>query len=176
MLRGSFVGTVAQFGYNLGTLIAFWSGYGMSFHSSPCNIAWRVSNIIQIPIGLGFILASFFYPESPRSSIRRVLVLLSGESSFIYPESPRHLLEKYPEAPERALQVLCRLRSGSPQDDAIRAEFHELVVSREYRRRYDPGFIGLFKDRAMRKRLLHGFYVASLQQVGRTHQQGVYRN
>jgi MFS family permease len=153
MLRGSFVGTVAQFGYNLGTLIAFWSGYGMSFHSSPYNIAWRVSNIIQIPIGLGFILASFFYLESPR-----------------------HLLEKYPEAPERALQVLCRLRSGSPQDDAIRTEFHELVVSREYRRRYDPGFTGLFKDTAMRKRLLHGFYVASLQQVGRTHQQGVYRN
>lgn len=28
-LRGSFVGTVSQFGYQLGTLIAFWSGYGI---------------------------------------------------------------------------------------------------------------------------------------------------
>lgn len=28
MLRGSFVGTVTQFGYQLGTFIAFWAGYG----------------------------------------------------------------------------------------------------------------------------------------------------
>lgn len=84
MLRGSFIGTVSQFGYqfgtychytlirtpkmltgsrNLGTLIAFWAGYGMSFHKSPYNIAWRVSNLIQIPIGLAFVLVSFWYPE-----------------------------------------------------------------------------------------------------------------
>ncbi|KAL2402487.1 hypothetical protein ABEF95_001082 [Exophiala dermatitidis] len=62
LLRGSFVGTVAQFGYQLGTLIAFWSGYGMSFHKSPYNIAWRVSNVIQIPIGLIFIWS----PEDDR--------------------------------------------------------------------------------------------------------------
>lgn len=62
-LRGSFVGTVSQFGYQLGTLIAFWAGYGMSFHTSPYNIAWRISNIIQIPIGLIFVGLSFFYPE-----------------------------------------------------------------------------------------------------------------
>ncbi|KAI5367202.1 putative major facilitator, sugar transporter, major facilitator superfamily [Septoria linicola] len=47
MLRGSFVGTVSQFGYQLGTLIAFWAGYGMSFHTSPYNIAWRVSNMTK---------------------------------------------------------------------------------------------------------------------------------
>jgi len=98
--------------------------------------------VIQIPIGLAVIIVSFFYPESPR-----------------------HLLERHPDAPERALQVLARLRSGSPTDDAIRSEFHELVASREYRRRYDPGYIGLFKDKAMRKRLLYGFYAAGLQQV-----------
>lgn len=144
-LRGSFVGTVAQFGYQLGTLIAFWAGYGMSFHKSPYNIAWRVSNIIQIPIGLTFILVSFFYPESPR-----------------------HLLEKYPESPDRVLLVLARLRSSSPTDEAVRAEFHELVASREYRRRYDPGYVGLFKNKAMRKRLLLGFYAAGLQQVSQT--------
>ena len=63
LLRGSFVGTVSQFGYQLGTLIAFWAGYGMSYHSSPYNIAWRVSNVIQIPIGLMFVAISFWYPE-----------------------------------------------------------------------------------------------------------------
>jgi MFS family permease len=63
LLRGSFVGTVSQFGYQLGTLIAFWAGYGMSFHKSPYNVAWRVSNLIQIPIGLLFVVISFWYPE-----------------------------------------------------------------------------------------------------------------
>ncbi|KAJ5772831.1 hypothetical protein N7457_007727 [Penicillium paradoxum] len=142
-LRGSFVGTVAQFGYQLGTLIAFWSGYGMSFHKSPYNIAWRVSNIIQIPIGLAFIVISFWYPESPR-----------------------YMLEKHPEAPEWALKVLSRLRSGAPTDERIRTEFHELVASYEFRRRYDTGYVGLFKDKSMRKRLLYGVFAASLQQCG----------
>lgn len=35
----------------------------MTFYESPYNIAWRVSNIIQIPIGLTFVILSFFYPE-----------------------------------------------------------------------------------------------------------------
>lgn len=69
LLRGSFVGTVTQFGYQLGTLVAFWTGYGMSYVKQPFNIAWRVSNIIQVPIGLAFVILSFFYPESPRLSI-----------------------------------------------------------------------------------------------------------
>ena len=62
-LRGSFIGTVSQFGYQLGTFIALWAGYGMSYVSRPYNIAWRVSNLLQIPIGLTFIAISFFYPE-----------------------------------------------------------------------------------------------------------------
>ena len=114
----------------------------MSFHKSPYNIAWRVSNIIQIPIGLAFVVVSFWYPESPR-----------------------YILEKYPETPERALKMLSRLRSGAPTDERIRAEFHELVASYEFRRRYDKGYIGLLKDKNMRKRLLYGVYAASLQQV-----------
>jgi hypothetical protein len=114
----------------------------MSFHKSPYNIAWRVSNIIQIPIGIAFIFVSFWYPESPR-----------------------FMLEKYPETPERALKVLSRLRSGAPADERIRTEFHELVASYEFRRRYDPGYMGLLKSRSMRKRLAYGFYAAGLQQV-----------
>ncbi|KAF3015695.1 hypothetical protein E8E15_002447 [Penicillium rubens] len=58
-------------------------GYGMSFHKSPYNIAWRVSHIIQPPIGLAFIVVSFWYTESPR-----------------------YMLEKHPEMSERALQIL----------------------------------------------------------------------
>ncbi|KAF2149126.1 MFS sugar transporter-like protein [Myriangium duriaei CBS 260.36] len=142
-LRGSFVGTVSQFGYQLGTLIAFWAGYGMSFHKSPYNIAWRVSNVIQVPIGLAFVLVSFWYPESPR-----------------------WLLEKYPEQPDKALTELAWLRDGSVNDDHVRNEYHELVASYEYRKRFDTGYLGLFKSAAMRKRLCYGFYATALQQVG----------
>ncbi|EME83195.1 uncharacterized protein MYCFIDRAFT_196544 [Pseudocercospora fijiensis CIRAD86] len=143
LLRGSFVGTVSQFGYQLGTLIAFWTGYGMSFHTHHYNIAWRVSNVIQIPIGLMFIVVSFWYIESPR-----------------------WLLEKHSEVPERSLQALARLRSASPTDERVRNEFHEMVASHEYRRNYDTGYMGIFKSAAMRKRLAYGFYAMYLQQFG----------
>src|ERR1700712_3781641 len=66
-LRGSFVGTVCQFGYQLGSVISFWAGYGMHGYKSPFNVAWRVSNAIQIPIGILFFVMSFWYPESPVS-------------------------------------------------------------------------------------------------------------
>src|SRR5690348_6746442 len=142
-LRGSFVGTVSQFGYQLGTLIAFWTGYGMSFHTAPFNIAWRVSNILQIPIGLTFICISFFYLESPR-----------------------WLLEKYPETPELSLTALAKLRSGTTSDEHVRQEFHELVASHEYRKKFKTGYLGLFASAGMRKRLAYGFYATSLQQFG----------
>ena len=143
-LRGSFVGTVSQFGYQLGTLIAFWAGYGMSFHRNPVNIAWRVSNIIQIPIGIGFIILSFWYPESPR-----------------------WLLEKYPDNPDLCRRTLAKIRSGTPESEHVQLEFHELIASREFRRTHAiPGYIGLFTSAALRKRLLYGFYATALQQVG----------
>ncbi|CAH0019941.1 unnamed protein product, partial [Clonostachys rhizophaga] len=142
-LRGSFVGTVTQFGYQLGTLIAFWTGYGMSFHKSPFNIAWRVSNVIQIPIGLAFIGLSFWYPESPR-----------------------WLYEKKPDDTDRVIKVLCKLRSGTPDSEHVRQEFHELVASHEYRKRFKTGYSAIFSSPGMRKRLLYGLYATALQQAG----------
>ena len=142
-LRGSFVGTVSQFGYQLGTLIAFWAGFGMSAYTSPFNIAWRVSNVLQIPIGVIFI-----------------------GLSFLYPESPRWLLEKYPEDPNLCLRTLAKIRSGAPTDEMVKSEFHELVASHEFRKRFEPGYLGLLKNAAMRKRLCYGFYAMALQQFG----------
>jgi hypothetical protein len=113
----------------------------MSFHTSPFNIAWRVSNVIQIPVGLAFIVLSFWYPESPR-----------------------WLLEK--DNPDQALRVLCKLRMGTPESEHVRTEFHELVAARESRRRFDTGYSGLFKSAGMRKRLLYGLYATALQQAG----------
>ena len=115
----------------------------MSFYTEPFNIAWRVSNVIQIPIGIMFIVGSFWYLESPR-----------------------WLLEKHPEAPERTLATLAKLRSGSLEDERIRVEFHELVASREYRRRFATGYLGLIKNPGLRKRLCYGIYAMALQQFG----------
>ena len=48
MLRGSFVGTVTQFGYQLGTLIAFWTGYGMSYVKEVIPLTRDHSNCSQL--------------------------------------------------------------------------------------------------------------------------------
>ncbi|KAF2718835.1 MFS sugar transporter-like protein [Polychaeton citri CBS 116435] len=142
-LRGSFVGTVSQFGYQLGTLIAFWAGYGMSYHTNPFNIAWRVSNLIQVPVGICFVILSFWYPESPR-----------------------FLLEKYPDDPDRVLRTLARLRSGTRESEHVQLEFHELVAAHEYRKQFDSGYRAIFCNPGMRKRLCYGFYAMALQQIG----------
>ncbi|QSZ34779.1 hypothetical protein DSL72_007637 [Monilinia vaccinii-corymbosi] len=115
----------------------------MSSHTSPTNIAWRVSNAIQIPIGVMFIILSFWYPESPR-----------------------WLLEKHPETPERSLATLAKLRSGTVTDDHVRLEFHELIASHEYRKNFKTGYIGLLSSAGMRKRLAYGVYAMALQQFG----------
>ncbi|EFX02525.1 sugar transporter [Grosmannia clavigera kw1407] len=127
----------------LGTLIAFWAGYGMSFHTHPFNIAWRVSNVIQIPVGLMFIVVSFWYPESPR-----------------------WLYEKSPDDPSRCLQTLCKLRMGTPESDHVHQEFRDIVASYEYRKKFNTGYTGIFKSRALRKRLAYGLYATALQQAG----------
>lgn len=80
--------------------------------------------------------------------------------------SPRWLLEKNVDNSEKALTNLARLRSGDRNEPRIRDEFHEMVASYEYRKRYDPGYLGLLKSGAMRKRLAYGFYATSLQQFG----------
>ncbi|KAJ4993601.1 Sugar transporter STL1-like protein 8 [Stagonosporopsis vannaccii] len=143
MLRGSFVGTVTQFGYQLGTLIAFWAGYGLSYVKQPFNTAWRVSNLLQLPIGVAFVILSFWYPESPR-----------------------WLLEKHPDDPDRVLKVLCKLRMGNENSDHVLAEYHELLAAQQARARSDTGYKGIFMSKGMRKRLLYGLYATSLQQAG----------
>jgi MFS family permease len=64
------------------------------------------------------------------------------------------------------LKQLAFVRSGNIDDERIRQEFHELVASHEFRRRFEPGYRGIFKSPALRKRLAYGFYVTSLQQIG----------
>lgn len=109
---------------------------------SHYQIAWRVSNALQIPIGLTFILTPFYYPGSSR-----------------------YFLEKHPNKPQKALAQLAYLRSSLSDDEAVQEQFHEMVASYEFRRKFDPGYFGLVKRR-MRERLCYGLYATSLQQIG----------
>jgi MFS family permease len=58
------------------------------------------------------------------------------------------------------------VRDGTIDDERIRNEFHELVASFEFQKRYEPGYRGIFKSPALRKRLAYGIYGTSLQQIG----------
>ncbi|KAA8895945.1 major facilitator superfamily domain-containing protein [Sphaerosporella brunnea] len=75
-------------GYQVGALIAFWSGYGMSFHTSPFTIAWRVLKLIQLPLGLAFF---FFFSDSLEVALRTLAKLRSGS-----PDS-EHVQAEFPE-------------------------------------------------------------------------------
>jgi hypothetical protein len=46
----------------------------MVSYKEPDNIAWRIANIIQIPIGLLFVAISLMYPESPVSKVNNAIV------------------------------------------------------------------------------------------------------
>lgn len=115
----------------------------MSSYERPFNIAWRVSNLIQIPIGIAFVIISFWYPESPR-----------------------WVLEKHPDDTERVMEILCKLRMGRPDSEHVQEEYHELMTAHLYRKRFSSGYTRLFSSAAMRKRLLYGFYATALQQAG----------
>jgi MFS family permease len=58
------------------------------------------------------------------------------------------------------------VRDGTVDDERIRNEFHEMVASFEFQKRYEPGYRGIFKSPSLRKRLAYGIYATSLQQIG----------
>lgn len=143
------------------------------------RVLGRVRNVLS-HVALQYRLEDFqHHSNSDWSGFRCNLISVSREVSSLLSKrsdrllinyrhcaSPRHLLEKHPDQPERALAVLAKIRSGSPTDERIRAEMHELVASYEYRKRYEPGYLGLLKSKAMLKRLCYGFYAMALQQFG----------
>jgi MFS family permease len=64
------------------------------------------------------------------------------------------------------LEQLAYIRSGSIDEKRVQEEFHELVASYEFRKRFQPGYFGIFKSPALRKRLAYGIYATGLQQFG----------
>jgi MFS family permease len=64
------------------------------------------------------------------------------------------------------LKQLAYIRDGNPDDEHVREEFHEMVASYEFRQRFEPGYMGILKTPALRKRLAYGLYATALQQFG----------
>jgi MFS family permease len=64
------------------------------------------------------------------------------------------------------LKQLAYIRDGSPDDEHVQEEFHEMVASYEFRKRFEPGYMGILRTPALRKRLVYGLYATSLQQCG----------
>lgn len=61
---------------------------------------------------------------------------------------------------------LAKIRRDDANSERVQVEFQEMVAAFEFQKRHEPGYMGLFKSKAMRKRLCYGFFAASLQQFG----------
>lgn len=83
----------------VGIVIAYWIDYGCSGYTN--SFQWRFPIAFQIVFALALIVMCFCLPESPRW-----LASHQRESD--------------------ALQVLCMLRDGSPEDDRVSFEFNEI--------------------------------------------------
>ncbi|KAJ4342849.1 hypothetical protein N0V95_006828 [Ascochyta clinopodiicola] len=97
--RGRLVASEPLF-VGVGIVIAYWFDYGMSF--VPGSIAWR------LPIACQVIFAVI------------VIILVFG-----LPESPRYLYKHGSHA--EALQILCDVYDGSPEDPKIAKENREVL-------------------------------------------------
>ncbi|KAH7397411.1 putative Myo-inositol transporter 1 [Pyrenochaeta sp. MPI-SDFR-AT-0127] len=97
--RGRLVASEPLF-VGLGIVIAYWFDYGMSFSSG--SIAWRLPIACQVIFAMLVIIIVFGLPESPR---------------YLYAHG-RH---------EEALQILCDVYDGTPDDPKIEKENREVI-------------------------------------------------
>lgn len=104
--RGRIVSSEPLF-VGIGIVISYWFDYGMSFtHGS---VAWRVPIACQVVFALVVVVLVFGLPESPR---------------YLYKFGRN----------EEALQVLCDVYDGSPQDEKIQREQNDVIEALETER------------------------------------------
>ncbi|KAF2713936.1 putative Myo-inositol transporter 1 [Pleomassaria siparia CBS 279.74] len=101
--RGRLVSSEPLF-VGVGIVIAYWFDYGMSFTSGP--IAWRLPIACQIIFAVIVVIIVFGVPESPRYLYR------CGRG-------------------EEALQILCDVYDGTPDDPKIAKENKEVLEALE---------------------------------------------
>ncbi|KAL9087124.1 MAG: hypothetical protein Q9159_003819 [Coniocarpon cinnabarinum] len=97
--RGRIVSAEPLF-VGIGIVISYWFDYGMSFTSG--SEAWRVPIACQVVFAFVVIVLVFGLPESPR---------------YLYKHGRN----------EEALQVLCDVYDGQPEDDKIRIEQEDIL-------------------------------------------------
>ena len=97
--RGRLVASEPLF-VGFGIEIAYWFDYGMSFTSGP--IAWRLPIACQVLFAMLVIVLVFGLPESPR---------------YLYAHGRR----------EEAMQILCDVYDGTPDDPRIEKENREVL-------------------------------------------------
>lgn len=97
--RGRLVASEPLF-VGVGIVIAYWFDYGMSF--VPGSIAWRLPIACQMLFAIVVIVLVFGLPESPR---------------YLYKHG-RH---------EEALEILCAVYDGTPDDPKIALENREVL-------------------------------------------------
>lgn len=97
--RGRLVASEPLF-VGVGIVIAYWFDYGMSFVSG--SIAWRLPIACQMIFAVVVIILVFGLPESPR---------------YLYKHGRQ----------EEALQILCDVYDGTPEDEKIAKENREVI-------------------------------------------------
>ena len=104
--RGRIVSSEPLF-VGVGIVISYWFDYGMSFTQG--SVAWRVPIACQVVFAFVVVVLVFGLPESPR---------------YLYKCGHN----------EEALQVLCDVYDGSPDDPKIQAEQMDVLESLETER------------------------------------------
>ena len=104
--RGRIVSAEPLF-VGIGIVISYWFDYGMSFTTG--GVAWRVPIACQVVFALVVIVLVFGLPESPRYLYR------CGRN-------------------DEALQVLCDVYDGQPDDEKIRIEQDDILETLETER------------------------------------------
>ena len=139
-MRGRMV-TFVQLSYQVGSLIAYSVGLGTVKIAG--NNSWRTATAIQVPVGVFFIVCTWFVPESPRWR-----------------------LEKYPLAPERALHDLSRIRCLPPDHPEVQSEFKEMVGAHIYYQSLGKvTWKSFFSSYAVWKRIAYSMATMALGQI-----------
>lgn len=106
----------------VGIVIAYWIDYGCSLYSGAMQ--WRFPIAFQIIFAIFLIIMCFFLPGKIHFPSRFVLFWRQFLTVIWHTESPRWLASHKRE--QEALEIVCLLRDGTPEDENIRDEMNEI--------------------------------------------------
>ncbi len=134
--------TFWQVGYSIGLFIAFWINYAVqvNIEKIPANWVWRILCVFQCLAPIYVLIVLPFIPASPRWSVKHGY-------------------------PEKALAALIATRATREQAEI---EFKSITQAIEFERTSEAtssGYLALWKDKSVRKRLLLAIGMNAGQQL-----------